>query len=57
MRDIYDYEIAERPVVFEPIAELEHYILCPECGQAVDVRASSEVFHHGEEGHRPLPTH
>lgn len=35
----------------------EHYEICPECGQAIDLRDLGEVFHHNEPGHKPLRVH
>lgn len=49
--------IRGRSLDVEPIDELEHYGICPECGQAFDMRELAEVFHHEEEGHQRLPTH
>lgn len=37
--------------------ELEHFDLCPVCGQAFDMRELAEVFHHDTEEHERLPTH
>lgn len=39
----------------EPENEADHFFICPECGQAVDMRDLGEVFHHEEPGHKPLP--
>lgn len=49
--------IRGRPLDVEPTDELEFYELCPECGQAFDLRNLSEVLYHDEQGHDPLPTH
>lgn len=35
--------------------ELDHFLLCPGCGQAIDLRRLGDVFHHDEPGHAPLP--
>jgi RNA polymerase-binding transcription factor DksA len=35
--------------------EAEHYYVCEECGQAVDMRRLGDVLHHEEPGHYPLP--
>ena len=37
--------------------ETEHFMLCPECGQAVDMRRLGDVLHHDKPGHVALPTH
>jgi hypothetical protein len=39
----------------EPAAdESQHYIVCPQCGQAIDWRSLYQVMHHNEVGHTPL---
>lgn len=35
--------------------ESQHFYVCPECGQAVDMRKLGDVLHHEEPGHDPLP--
>lgn len=35
--------------------EAEHFLTCPECGQAVDCRRLGDVLHHETPGHEPLP--
>jgi uncharacterized C2H2 Zn-finger protein len=35
--------------------EREHFLRCPECGQAVDMRKLSDIFHHEKSGHKPIP--
>lgn len=35
--------------------EVEHFYLCPSCGQAVDMRRLGDVLHHEEPGHESLP--
>jgi hypothetical protein len=40
----------------EPDDESHHFMICPECGQAFDMRKLGDVFHHDEPGHKPLPT-
>lgn len=35
--------------------EHEHFMLCPNCGQAFDMRKLGDVFYHDEPGHDPLP--
>jgi predicted RNA-binding Zn-ribbon protein involved in translation (DUF1610 family) len=37
--------------------EASHFQLCPECGQAIDLRRLGDVFHHDEPEHAPLPVH
>ena len=37
-----------------PSDEREHFFVCAECGQAVDMRSLYQVFHHEEEDHNPL---
>jgi hypothetical protein len=39
----------------EPSDEREHYLRCPTCGQAVDMRKLGDIFHHEEPGHKPIP--
>lgn len=34
--------------------EAEHFMICPECGQAFDCRKLGDVLHHDEPGHEPL---
>lgn len=38
----------------EPAREAEHFMICPECGQAFDMRNLAEVFHHEQPDHQPL---
>lgn len=35
----------------EPTCEADHFLLCPACGQAIDVRQLMQVLHHEEAGH------
>lgn len=35
----------------EPENELEHFYVCCDCGQAVDMRDLGQVFHHEVLGH------
>jgi transcription initiation factor IIE alpha subunit len=35
-------------------AEAEHLQLCPDCGQALDLRDHGEVMHHIQPGHEPI---
>jgi len=44
------------PVGGEPENELEHLMVCPERGQAFDMRRLGDALHHNEPGHKPLPT-
>ncbi len=37
--------------------ERHHFFMCPECGQAVDVRRFVDVLHHDDPGHSRLPRH
>lgn len=38
-----------------PVAdEAEHFVICPVCGQAFDMRDLGQVFHHAQEEHEPL---
>lgn len=48
-------EIIGRRVDGEPANELEHFIVCPSCGQMIDRRDLGQVIHHDEPGHAPLP--
>jgi len=36
------------------LEEREHFYVCADCGQAVDMRDLGQVFHHEENGHKPL---
>jgi hypothetical protein len=49
--------IRGRALDIEITDEIDHFDICPECGQAFDMRELAEVLHHDEEGHQPLPTH
>ena len=35
----------------DPANEADHFYVCEECGQAVDMRDLFQVFHHEEVGH------
>lgn len=35
--------------------ELHHFVLCPECAQAIDLRDLDQVLHHGDPGHDWIP--
>lgn len=39
----------------EPVDESEHFYICAQCGQAVDMRKLGDVFHHEEPDHEPMP--
>lgn len=39
----------------EPTDPAENFYICQDCKQAVDRRDLFEVWHHMEEGHKPLP--
>lgn len=39
----------------EPVDELDNFCICPSCGQPIDMRDLSAVFHHEDPGHEPLP--
>jgi hypothetical protein len=32
----------------------DNFYVCPQCGQAVDMRDLGQVFHHEEPGHKPI---
>lgn len=34
--------------------EADHFMLCPECGQAFDMRLLGDALHHDQPGHLPL---
>jgi hypothetical protein len=37
----------------EPTSEADHFILCAECGEALDCRNLLAVIHHETPGHKP----
>ena len=39
----------------EPENEAEHFYTCKHCRQAVDMRSLSQVLHHEQAKHDPLP--
>lgn len=39
----------------EPTDPLDHFYVCPACGQPVDKRDLGAVFHHEDKGHDRLP--
>lgn len=49
------YPIQGRCLDGDASNELEHYVLCPECCQAVDLRDFDQVTHHEEPGHDWIP--
>lgn len=49
--------ITGEPADGAPDNEEDHYYICGECGQAVDMRNLGEVFHHEEPGHERLRDH
>ena len=54
MEAVMAKEIIGRIVGPEPENEADHFIVCAECGQAIDCRNLGDVFHHEEPGHKPL---
>lgn len=38
-----------------PVGEEQHFYVCKQCGQALDMRDLGQVFHHEAPGHSPLP--
>jgi hypothetical protein len=44
-------EIIGRRAGLEPANEADHFYVCAECGQAVDMRDLGAVLHHEEDGH------
>lgn len=47
--------IESRRLIEMPLDERKHFLLCADCGQAVDCRRLGDVFHHEEAGHEPIP--
>jgi hypothetical protein len=47
--------LASEPIGGEPADESQHFYVCTQCGQAVDMRKLGDVFHHEEPDHEPLP--
>jgi hypothetical protein len=37
----------------EPADEADHFLTCPTCGQAFDLRKLGDVFHHHKPMHKP----
>ena len=37
-----------------PAHESDHFMTCPECGQALDMRELWQALHHDTPGHRPV---
>ena len=46
--------IAEQCESADPLSEVEHYVVCPVCGQIIDCRDARQVAHHTEALHEPL---
>lgn len=46
--------IVRRRHAGEPIKESDHFLLCPECDQAIDLRDLRQVIWHQQPGHKPL---
>jgi Fe2+ or Zn2+ uptake regulation protein len=38
----------------DPASEVEHFVICPECGQIFDCREEAEVRHHARANHEPI---
>lgn len=38
----------------DPENELDNFYNCKACGQSVDMRDLGQVFHHEDEGHKPI---
>ena len=38
----------------EPAEDAEHFTVCPDCGQAFDMRSFAQLLHHDEDGHAPM---
>lgn len=43
--------ISGRPIT----SEADHFYVCEQCKQAVDMRDLGQVFHHEAPGHQPIP--
>lgn len=39
----------------EILTEADHFMPCLACGQLIDCRELDQVFHHMEDGHKPIP--
>lgn len=46
--------IVGKSVDGEPARESEHFMLCPHCGQAIDMRELAQALHHDMPGHKPI---
>jgi hypothetical protein len=44
--------IVGRRVGKQPENETDHFYICPQCGQAVDMRELWQVFHHEDPDHQ-----
>ena len=40
----------------DPKSDIEHFVVCPVCGQIFDCRDEAQVRHHTEALHEPLRT-
>lgn len=38
----------------DPLSDVEHYVVCPVCGQIFDCREQRQMQHHTEALHDPL---
>src|SRR5262245_13513631 len=38
----------------EPANEAEHFMACPVCGQALDMRSLAQALHHDRPRHKPM---
>lgn len=38
----------------DPRSDIEHYVICPICGQILDCRDKRQVAHHSDALHEPL---
>ena len=38
----------------DPDSDIEHYVVCPVCGQIFDCRDNAQTVHHTEALHDPL---
>lgn len=47
-------EVAELCDQADPASDVEHFVVCPVCGQIFDCRDDAQVSHHTEALHEPL---
>jgi hypothetical protein len=40
----------------DPRSDIEHFVVCPVCGQIFDCREEAQVAHHTEALHDPIRT-